>query len=137
LETELTDPDAAVVPEGEEKPIASVEALQRLARTLEGNIFDLERKYGYKKTPEEIAADKAAADAKLKQLQDARAALVAKRDAAKEAIKTAVNVPQPSKGLSFMTSGNASSSSSASSSAAAALLSPRPAAPAKEVAQDD
>jgi len=97
LESETVDPDAAVVPDGEEKPIASVEALQRLARTLEGNIFDLERKYRYKKTPEEIQADKDAAEATQKKAQEERAALIAKRDKAKEAVRASVNIEVPNK----------------------------------------
>lgn len=98
LESELVDPDAAVVPEGEEKPIASVEALQRLARTLEGNIYDLERQYRYKKTPEEIEAEKEAAEAAQKKAQEERAALLAKRDKAREAIRASVNIETPNKG---------------------------------------
>jgi len=97
LESEMVDPDAAVVPEGEEKPIMSVEALQRLARTMEGNIFDLERKYGYKKTPEEIQADKDVAEAELKKTQEERAALIAKRDKVKEAVRNSVNIDTPNK----------------------------------------
>jgi len=92
IEAELIDPDAAVVPEGEEKPIMSVEALQRLARTLEGNIYDLERDYKYKQTAEEIAEDKADAEARQKLIQDQRLALVAKRDKAREAVRQAANI---------------------------------------------
>jgi len=97
IESESVDPDAAVVPEGEEKPIASVEALQRLARTLEGNIFVLERKYGYKKTPEEIQADKDGADEVVKKAQEERAVLLAKREKAKEAVRQSVNIDAPQK----------------------------------------
>lgn len=92
LESELVDPDAAVVPEGEEKPIMTVEAIQRLARTLEGNIYDLERKYGYKKTPEELEAEKQALEEEQRKQQEERALLLAKRENAREVIRNSINI---------------------------------------------